>query len=175
MLNALLAGPDHPYGFGALYGSEYNPDQRFLRSHPTAAQSALLRIALPPPKANRHPERPDKRAMSARETSRTPSLSEWSNARKPFHLIRKARRDARTAQGHGQGASVGIRRRGVLLSVWPGLYEEAPRGNPVGLSVPMLTGVVDSGYTALTGRKSSADLVASNERTSWPQSLISTA
>ncbi|HWR13475.1 MAG TPA: helicase-related protein [Terriglobales bacterium] len=34
MLNALLAWPDHPYGFGTLYGSEFNPDagsrQRFV-------------------------------------------------------------------------------------------------------------------------------------------------
>ena len=26
MLNALLAWPDHPYGFGTLYGSEFNPE-----------------------------------------------------------------------------------------------------------------------------------------------------
>lgn len=28
MLNALLAWPDHPYGFGTLYGSEFNPDTK---------------------------------------------------------------------------------------------------------------------------------------------------
>jgi superfamily II DNA or RNA helicase len=28
MLNALLAWPDHPYGFGTLYGSEFNPETR---------------------------------------------------------------------------------------------------------------------------------------------------
>ena len=28
MLNALLAWPDHPYGFGTLYGSEFNPETK---------------------------------------------------------------------------------------------------------------------------------------------------
>ena len=28
MLNALLAWPDHPYGFGTLFGSEFNPETR---------------------------------------------------------------------------------------------------------------------------------------------------
>jgi superfamily II DNA or RNA helicase len=28
MLNALLAWPDHPYGFGTLYGSEFDPESR---------------------------------------------------------------------------------------------------------------------------------------------------
>jgi hypothetical protein len=28
MLNALLAWPDHPYGFGTLYGSEFDPDTK---------------------------------------------------------------------------------------------------------------------------------------------------
>ena len=28
MLNALLAWPDHPYGFGTLYGSEFDPETR---------------------------------------------------------------------------------------------------------------------------------------------------
>jgi SNF2 family DNA or RNA helicase len=28
MLNTLLAWPDHPYGFGTLYGSEFNPETR---------------------------------------------------------------------------------------------------------------------------------------------------
>src|SRR5271165_6195200 len=28
MLNALLAWPDHPYGFGALYGSEFDPETK---------------------------------------------------------------------------------------------------------------------------------------------------
>src|SRR5207302_11506640 len=28
MLNTLLAWPDHPYGFGTLYGSEFNPETK---------------------------------------------------------------------------------------------------------------------------------------------------
>jgi hypothetical protein len=28
MLNALLSWPDHPYGFGTLYGSEFDPETR---------------------------------------------------------------------------------------------------------------------------------------------------
>ena len=28
MLNALLAWPDHPYGFGTLYGSEFDPETK---------------------------------------------------------------------------------------------------------------------------------------------------
>ena len=28
MLNALLAWPDHPYGFGTLYGSDFNPETK---------------------------------------------------------------------------------------------------------------------------------------------------
>jgi len=32
MLNALLAWPDHPYGFGTLYGSEFNPETKCRES-----------------------------------------------------------------------------------------------------------------------------------------------
>jgi hypothetical protein len=32
MLNALLAWPDHPYGFGTLYGSEFDPETKCRES-----------------------------------------------------------------------------------------------------------------------------------------------
>ena len=32
MLNALLAWPDHPYGFGTLYGSEFDPETKCRQS-----------------------------------------------------------------------------------------------------------------------------------------------
>jgi hypothetical protein len=32
MLNTLLAWPDHPYGFGTLYGSEFNPETKIRES-----------------------------------------------------------------------------------------------------------------------------------------------
>src|SRR5262249_10339755 len=32
MLNTLLSWPDHPYGFGTLYGSEFNPETKCRES-----------------------------------------------------------------------------------------------------------------------------------------------
>jgi hypothetical protein len=32
MLNTLLAWPDHPYGFGTLYGSEFDPETKCRES-----------------------------------------------------------------------------------------------------------------------------------------------
>jgi hypothetical protein len=43
MLNALLAWPDHPYGFGTLVGSEFNPETRSRESFVIAETTDLDR------------------------------------------------------------------------------------------------------------------------------------
>ena len=52
MLNTLLAWPDHPYGFGTLYGSEFNPE--------TKCRERFARLFSSDPTQNPRPGPPEK-------------------------------------------------------------------------------------------------------------------